>query len=281
MDREILTTNGSPLKVFGKSIIDIDINGCVYSNIAVVADLNIDGILGIDFQRSHSCVIDITKGNIWVNGRETRLHFEGQIGCYRVYVATTVKLSPTSRELVSRNIRKHVLPKTEVGNVNTNKGQEKSGLTCYQCSKMFKKSSYRRRHMKRLHRNDDIKIVALPREQDMYCNDEDVKKSECSLNSEKTKLSDHRELTKMIEISESDRSENEDDDKVLDTNVKTSDKVCLNGINKSKTTQEKIVPPSQKEFLKYRKYIKSVRSMLNRKKVAETIRKEFQSLFEF
>ncbi|CAG2245269.1 unnamed protein product [Mytilus edulis] len=200
MDREILTTNGSPLNVFGKTIIDIDINGYVYSNIAVVADLNIDGILGIDFQRSHSCVIDITKGNIWVNGRETRLLFEGQIGCYRVYVATTVKLPPTSQEIGSRNIRKPVLPKTEVGNVNTNKGQENSGFNCYQCSKMFKKSSYRRRHIKRLHRNDDSKIVALPREQHMYCNDEDVNKSECSLNSEKTEFLYHRESTKMTEV---------------------------------------------------------------------------------
>ncbi|VDI78822.1 Hypothetical predicted protein, partial [Mytilus galloprovincialis] len=97
MDREILTANGSPLILFGKTIIDIDLNGHVCSNIAVVADLNVDGILGIDFLRSHNCVINITKGSIWVNGRENRLHFEGPIGCYRVDVATTyIKLPPTS-----------------------------------------------------------------------------------------------------------------------------------------------------------------------------------------
>ncbi|CAC5414320.1 unnamed protein product [Mytilus coruscus] len=79
MDREILTANGSPLILFGKTIIDIDLNGYVCSNIAVVADLNIDGILGIDFERNQNCVINLTKSSIWVNGIETRLHFEGTI----------------------------------------------------------------------------------------------------------------------------------------------------------------------------------------------------------
>ncbi|CAG2194550.1 unnamed protein product [Mytilus edulis] len=236
MDRDILTTNGSPLIVFGKTIIDIEINGDVCSNIAVIADLNVDGILGIDFQRSQSCVINITKGNIWVNGRETRLHFEGQIGCYGAYVASAVQLPPRCEVLVSKTITETVLPiKEKVSIVDTNKGilvknQEKTLSHCYQCSKVFKKSAYRRRHMKRFHRNDDVKIAELKREQDVYSKDEDVNRDK---------------------VSENDSSENEDDDiKEPDTNVKTSDKVCLKGLSKRKTTQEKNVAPKQKELLK-------------------------------
>ncbi|CAG2238400.1 unnamed protein product [Mytilus edulis] len=267
MDREILTTNGSPLIVFGKTIIDIEINGDVCSNIAVIADLNVDGILGIDFQRSQSCVINITKGNIWVNGRETRLHFEGQIGCYGAYVASAVQLPPRCEVLVSKTITEPVLLfKEKVSIVDKHKGilvtnQEKNLSHCYQCSKVFKKSAYRRRHMRRLHRNNDVKIIELPREHDVYSKDGDV-------NREK--------------VSENDSSENEDNViKEPDTNVKTSDKVCLEGLSKRKTTrQEKIVSPKQKELLKYRKYIKSVRSMLNRNEVEKKIRKEFQSLVE-
>ena len=60
MDTEILTANCS-LTLFGKTIIGIDINGYVSSNTAVEADITIDGILGIDFQRAQNCVIDITK----------------------------------------------------------------------------------------------------------------------------------------------------------------------------------------------------------------------------
>ena len=51
MKREILTASGSKLTVLGKTIIDIDINGYVCSNVAIVADINVDGILGLDFQR--------------------------------------------------------------------------------------------------------------------------------------------------------------------------------------------------------------------------------------
>ncbi|XP_071141135.1 uncharacterized protein [Mytilus edulis] len=162
MDREILTANGSPLILFGKTIIDIDLNGHVCSNIAVVADLNVDGILGIDFQRSHNCVINITKGSIWVNGRENRLHFEGQIGCYRVDVATTIKLPPTSEVMVSRNIKKTVIPKPEVGIIIINKDQEKS---CYQCNRRYKKTAYHRRHMTRCHQGNGAENFELPKDQ--------------------------------------------------------------------------------------------------------------------
>ncbi|CAC5404291.1 unnamed protein product [Mytilus coruscus] len=156
MDREILTTNGSPLILFGKTIIDIEINGNVCSNIAVIADLNVDGVLGIDFQKSQNCVINITKGNVWVNGRETSLHFEGQIGCYGVYVASILQLPPSSKDLESST----VLPNQEVSIVDTNKGilsrilaknQGESRLTCYHCNKMFKKAAYYRHHKTRFH----------------------------------------------------------------------------------------------------------------------------------
>jgi hypothetical protein len=52
MKREILTASRSKLNVLGKTIIDIDINGYVCSNVAIVADINVDGILGLDLHRS-------------------------------------------------------------------------------------------------------------------------------------------------------------------------------------------------------------------------------------
>jgi predicted aspartyl protease len=48
MKREIVTASGSKINVLGKTIIDIDINGNVCSNVAIVADINVDGILGLD-----------------------------------------------------------------------------------------------------------------------------------------------------------------------------------------------------------------------------------------
>ena len=68
---------------WGKTIIDIDINGYVCSNVAIVANINVDGILGLDFQRSQNCTINVAKGSILIDGHNVCLQFEGHIGCYR------------------------------------------------------------------------------------------------------------------------------------------------------------------------------------------------------
>ena len=57
MNREILSANGSALQITGETIIDIEIDTCVYTNVAVIADINVDGILSLDFQRSQNCII--------------------------------------------------------------------------------------------------------------------------------------------------------------------------------------------------------------------------------
>ena len=91
MNREILSASGSALQITGKTIIDIEIDTCVYTNVAVIADINVDGILGLDFQRSQNCIMDISKSCILMYNQKVDLVFEGQIGCYRVAVAETVK----------------------------------------------------------------------------------------------------------------------------------------------------------------------------------------------
>ena len=46
---DILTANGESLKVAGKTIIEIQSDNFKCLNEAVVADINVDGILGLDF----------------------------------------------------------------------------------------------------------------------------------------------------------------------------------------------------------------------------------------
>lgn len=93
MNREILSASGSALQITGKTIIDIEFDTCVYTNVAVTADINVDGILGLDFQRRQNCIIDISKSCLLMNNRKVDLVFEGYIGCYRVAVAETVSTS--------------------------------------------------------------------------------------------------------------------------------------------------------------------------------------------
>ena len=87
-----------------KSIIDIDINGYVCSNVAIVADINVDGILGLDVQRSQNCTINVAKGNILIHGHKVSLQFEGQIECYQVATAKTVRMPPRRDVIVKRKV---------------------------------------------------------------------------------------------------------------------------------------------------------------------------------
>ncbi|CAC5390458.1 unnamed protein product [Mytilus coruscus] len=217
---KMLIDTGATVSLISKKLFD-----------TVVADLNVDGILGIEFQRSHNCVINITKGSIWVNGRETRLHFEGQIGCYRVYVATTVNLPPTSEVLVSRTIREPVLPIHEVNIVDINKGlldrklvmnQKKNRLTYYQCNKGFKKTAYHRRHMTRCHQGNGAEIVELPKEQDVPSKEKDDEsdESEASYNGRESPSDSGKKMSELGELK--NLTEHRED-----TNVETFVKVCL------------------------------------------------------
>ncbi|CAC5415297.1 unnamed protein product [Mytilus coruscus] len=227
MDRDILTTN------------------------AVIADLNVDGILGIDFQKSQNCVINITKGSIWVNGRDTLLHFEGQIGCYGVSVASTVQLQPRSEDLVSKTIRKPVLPIQEVDIVDrilfTNK---KNRLTCYQCNKRFKKTAYHRRHMTRCHQRNGAEIVELPKEQDVPSKEKDDEsdESEASYNGSESPSDSGKKMSELGKLK--NLTEHRED-----TNVETFVKVCL---KRRSTRPVKVVAPRKEKSLELLKFIKTV-----------------------
>jgi predicted aspartyl protease len=53
--REILTANGESLQVMGKTIADFEFEHFQYSNIAVIANINVDGIVGVKFYESSQC----------------------------------------------------------------------------------------------------------------------------------------------------------------------------------------------------------------------------------
>jgi predicted aspartyl protease len=91
MKREILTASRSKLNVLGKTIIDIDINGYVCSNVAIVADINVDGILGLDLHRSQNCTINVFNVPFY-NNLTSRRHIDRFHHCYSVTSNLSVKL---------------------------------------------------------------------------------------------------------------------------------------------------------------------------------------------
>ena len=68
--RKSLTANGESLQVMGKTIADFELENFQCSNIAVIANINVDGIVGLDFMRTHSAAIYIERNLIIVQGHE-------------------------------------------------------------------------------------------------------------------------------------------------------------------------------------------------------------------
>jgi hypothetical protein len=115
MNRKMLSASGSALHITGKPVIDTEIDTCVYTNVDVIADMNGDGIIGLDFQRSQNCIIDISKSCILMNNRKVDLVFEGQIGCYRVATAETVSVPPRSEIVVEGRVNDHISDHSQIG----------------------------------------------------------------------------------------------------------------------------------------------------------------------
>ena len=55
-------------------------------------NINVDGIVGLDFMRAHSAAIDIERSLIIVQGHAINVQISGQIGCHRFVVSEPVKL---------------------------------------------------------------------------------------------------------------------------------------------------------------------------------------------
>lgn len=105
MNRDIYSAGGEKLNIFGKTVVDVEIGKWLASSVAVIADISIDGILGLDFQKSQYCVIDVGRGIMKMKGFDIQLSFEGNIGCYNVTVAETVTLPPRTENIVRGKVK--------------------------------------------------------------------------------------------------------------------------------------------------------------------------------
>jgi hypothetical protein len=77
VDSDVLSANGSPVEVYGTTSIDLVRSGKTTKYEMIMADLSVDGILGLDFLVKHKAVIDIGMQQISICGREHTIKLEG------------------------------------------------------------------------------------------------------------------------------------------------------------------------------------------------------------
>ncbi|VDI75288.1 Hypothetical predicted protein [Mytilus galloprovincialis] len=115
-ERDILTASGHSLHVSGKTELEIETDTFKCISAAIVADINVDCILGLDFLRTHEANINIYKGTLTIKGHEVRFYVQGHIGCDRVAVSETINTHPR-REIVVNGVIFNEVPdsfKTEL-----------------------------------------------------------------------------------------------------------------------------------------------------------------------
>ena len=66
----------------------------------VVAEMSVDGILGLDFLNKHDSVVDIAKRKLIIGSYEVPMFSEGSIGCCRVSVSETCSIPPRTEMIV-------------------------------------------------------------------------------------------------------------------------------------------------------------------------------------
>ena len=99
-NQTIVSASGTPLDVLGRAEVRIEINGSKFPFPAIIADVETDIILGLDFMKANKVVTDIANNSMSINGKTCPLQAAGKIGCYRVVVSEKVCLKPRSETVV-------------------------------------------------------------------------------------------------------------------------------------------------------------------------------------
>ena len=99
-EREIISASGDPLDIKGKTKIPLEINGISCHTDVVVAEMDIDLILGLDFMLAHNVVVDVVKLSLSINGKHCPVHKAGRLGCHRVVVTEKTVVPPRSEMIV-------------------------------------------------------------------------------------------------------------------------------------------------------------------------------------
>lgn len=103
-DRTIVAAGGTPLIVKGKTCVSLTIGGNSYEVDAIVADIENDVMMGLDFMQRHKCTIDVVNNLLTIAGKEFGLNCSDSIGCYRVVVTTDIEVPAWSEMIIQGSV---------------------------------------------------------------------------------------------------------------------------------------------------------------------------------
>ena len=156
-DGTVMSASGTPLDVQGKANIRLEIHGMKCDVHVVVADIENDMVVGLDFMQQNNCKIDVASETMTVQGKECRLANKGNIGCFLSLFSGPKRMPNTKTtvrkpEMVCPSCRSTVASQKFKYHVLMCVGEE---YGCDVCMRTFKKKAYLQQHNKRAHEGAD------------------------------------------------------------------------------------------------------------------------------
>ena len=101
VDGEVVSTNGTLVKVLGQTSVQLKISDGAWEQDVIIADIHEDGILGMDFLLKHKCIINLKTGAISIPGMEP-IKMERTAGGHNQAMVRSVSMQPLSEAPVER-----------------------------------------------------------------------------------------------------------------------------------------------------------------------------------
>ena len=98
-ESQIFTASGNQIDAKGIGSVVIEICGMKCVTDIVVADIDMDAILGLDFLKTNDCQLDMLRDTLTIKGKSCSLKLAGKVGCYRVTVSEPVEI-PSKSEII-------------------------------------------------------------------------------------------------------------------------------------------------------------------------------------
>ena len=100
----IFTASGNQVDVKGQVSMMVEISSIKCIAEMVVADIDVDAILGLDFLKANNCQLNLDEDTLSIKGKTCPLNIAGKIGCYRITVSETVEIPSRSEVIIQGKV---------------------------------------------------------------------------------------------------------------------------------------------------------------------------------
>ena len=70
----------------------------------IIAEIDTEAILGLDFLERNNCKIDIAQGNLMTQNETIKLEHVGYVGCSRIVAKDMVQIPPRSERIINASM---------------------------------------------------------------------------------------------------------------------------------------------------------------------------------